>query len=119
MIPIEWKVRSMANFEGLVESLVHCFGYFCEDAIAWAAGVDVESAPTPWFERAEEYGERAWRLAGKSIAVVCWDCGNGWMDILTVEPLHTADPAEFRRAAVEFYSRLEKAMQDSDLNGGN
>jgi len=108
----------MDDFEDVVDDIVRSFGFFYEDAIAWAAGIDVESTPTPWFERSEEYGERAWRLVGKDVAVVCWDCGNGWMDILTLEPLWGIDPPEFRAAAVKFYGRLEEAMQDPDFNGG-
>lgn len=108
----------MCDFEGLLNKLVLGFGSVFQDAIAWAAGIDVESAPTPWFQRADEYGESAWLLVGESVAVVCWDCGNGWMDILTLEPLRTADPSDFRAAAVEFYSRLEGAVQNPELNGG-
>jgi len=108
----------VSDFEALLDKLVLGLGSVFQDAIAWAAGIHVESAPTPWFQRAEEYGERAWRLVGESLAVVCWDCGNGWMDILTLEPLRTVDPAEFRAGAVEFYSRLGEAMRNPDLNGG-
>jgi hypothetical protein len=105
------------DIEALLDKLVLGFGSVFQDTIVWAAGIDVESAPTPWFQRVDEYGERAWRLVGASLAVVCWDCGNGRMDILTLEPLRTADPAEFRAAAVQFYSRLGEAMQNPDLNG--
>jgi hypothetical protein len=106
------------DIEALLDKLVLGFGSVFQDAVAWAAGIGVESAPMPWFQRVDEYGERAWRLVGENLAVVCWDCGNGWMDILTLEPLRTADPAEFRAAAVEFYSRLEDAIQNPNLNGG-
>ncbi len=108
----------MSDFEALLDKLVLGLGSVFQDAIAWAAGIDVKSAPTPWFQRADEYGERAWRLVGESLGAVCWDCGNGWMDILTLEPLSAVEPAEFRAAAVEFYSRLGEAMQNPDLNGG-
>ena len=92
--------------------------YF-QDAIAWAVGLDVTTAPTPWFSRAWEYGERAWRVAAGDVAAVCWDCGNGWMDIVTLEPLRPMDPPEFRAAAVRFHERLSAAMQNPDLNGGD
>ncbi len=108
----------MIDFEALLDKLVLGLGSVFQDAIAWAAGIDVKSAPTPWFQRADEYGERAWRLVGESLAAVCWDCGNGWMDILTLEPLSAVEPPEFRAAAVEFYSRLGEATQNPDLNGG-
>ena len=108
----------MSDFEALLDKLVLGLGSVFQDAIAWAAGINVESAPTPWFQRADEYGERAWRLVGESLAAVCWDCGNGWMDILTLEPLSAVEPAEFRAAAGAFYSRLGEAMQNPDLNGG-
>ena len=108
----------MGDFEHLIDDIATA-GLVYEDAIAWAAGIDVESTPTPWFERSEEYGERAWRLVGKDVAVVCWDCGNGWMDIMTLEPLASTGPHEFRAAAVRFYNRLSEAMENPDLNGGN
>lgn len=108
----------MQEFDRLADRIVQGFGLLFEDAVAWAAGIHVESAPTPWFERAEEYGERAWRVVGKEVAVVCWDCGNGWMSLLTLEPLRPVEPATFRAAAVRFFGRLEEAVQDPDLNGG-
>ena len=108
----------MTDFERFLDELTLGLGSVFQDAIACAAGIDVELTPTPCFHRADEYGERAWRLVGGGLAVVCWDSGNGWMNILTLEPLSAVEPAEFRAAAVEFYSRLGEAMQNPDLNGG-
>lgn len=88
-----------------------------EEAIAWEAGIDVESEPTPWFTRAEEYGERAWRVVGEDVAVVGWDCGNGWMAVLTLEPLSVVHPEQFKAMAVKFYERLHEAIEDPDLSG--
>lgn len=39
----------------------------------------------PFWERAEEYGERAWRLVGRRYCVIVWDEGNGWFVPLGVE----------------------------------
>ena len=97
----------------------HLFGLVFQDAIAWAAGLDLDRTPTPWFRRADEYGSRVWRLFGNNLAVVSWDCGNGWMTIMTLEPLTAITPDEFRVAAARFWSRLLEAMDDPDLNGGD
>lgn len=103
----------------IVLLIPHGLLMFFQDAIAWAIGLDVTTVPTPWFNRAWEYGERAWRVVGVDMAAVCWDCGNGWMDIVTLEPLCPMGPSEFQAAAVKFYERLSEAMQNPDLNSGD
>jgi len=40
--------------------------------------------------KADEYGERAWRVKGKWGTVVYWDQGNGWSQPLKIEKLDTA-----------------------------
>ena len=104
--------------EWIVLLIPHGLLMFFQDAIAWAIGLDVTTTPTPWFNRDSEYGERAWRVVAGDMAAVCWDCGNGWMDIVTLEPLRLIGPLDFRAAAVKFYERLSEAMQNPDLNGG-
>ena len=103
----------------IVLLIPHGLLMFFQDAIAWAIGLDVTTVPTPWFKRAWEYGERAWRVVGVDMAAVCWDCGNGWMDIVTLEPLRHMGPSDFKAAAVKFYERLSEAMQNPDLNSGD
>ena len=109
----------MCDVDKLADQLEVASGSIFQDAVAWAVGIDVDSTPTPWFHRASEYGERAWRAVGNTIAAVCWDCGNGWMDIVTLEPLRPMGPLEFRAAAVRFYERLSDAMENPDLNSGD
>jgi len=41
--------------------------------------------------RAEEYGERAWRMKGSRHTVVVWDEGNGYYNIIAVEECHHDD----------------------------
>jgi hypothetical protein len=33
---------------------------------------------SPFHERAEQLGERSWRINGELFDVVYWDCGNSW-----------------------------------------
>lgn len=40
-----------------------------------------------YWESAEEYGERAWRIAGENYSVIVWDEGNGYFEPLGVEIL--------------------------------
>ena len=54
-----------------------------------------------WQERAEEYGERAFRIKGESLDVVYWDIGNGWSSIITALP-HSGNEA----VIAEFWNRL-------------
>ena len=35
---------------------------------------------TKYYERALEYGERAWRVKGKKKEIIVWDAGNGWYE---------------------------------------
>ena len=63
-----------------------------------------------WHERAEEYGERAWRVKGESADVVYWDVGNGWSSIITVLA-HTGN----ENAVVEFWNRLIGIAPDGEL----
>lgn len=36
-----------------------------------------------YFERAPEYGDRAWIVEGRRRTLIVWDEGNGWYSILT------------------------------------
>jgi len=38
-----------------------------------------------FFERAEEYGWRAWRVKGSKQTLIVWDVGNGWYSIIRKE----------------------------------
>jgi len=38
-----------------------------------------------YFERAPEFGERAWRIRGRKYTIVVWDDGNGWFTPIGVE----------------------------------
>lgn len=39
----------------------------------------------PYWQPAEEYGERAWRIIGSKLSVIVWDDGNGWFTPMGVE----------------------------------
>ena len=77
---------------------------FQDDAISMAAQAE------GWHDRAAEYGERAWRVSGANVDVICWDVGNGWSSIMTVIP---HDGNESR--PVEFWQRLLEVAPDGEL----
>ena len=54
---------------------------FQDDTIGRIVG-----SPHIYYHRAEEYGERAWRINGENVDVVYWDVGNGWSSIISVIP---------------------------------
>jgi hypothetical protein len=92
-------------------------GIFYEEAIVRAVGLVPRHEVSPWFSRVEQYGERAWRVAGPELAAVCWDCGNGWMTMITLEPTRAVDPDQFRALAVGFWQRLFEAVEAPAFSG--
>jgi hypothetical protein len=48
----------------------------------------------PFHDRAEEFGERCWRINGELFDVIYWDTGNGWavMQHVIIHGPVSADP---------------------------
>jgi len=45
----------------------------------------VKGGKNCYWERAEEYGERTWRIKGNKLSLIVLDEGNGWSSPLGVE----------------------------------
>ena len=65
------------------------------EAISWAAESE------GYHERAEDYGERAWRVKGQNLDVIYWDTGNGWSEIMEIIP-----KSEIRDYVQEFWNKV-------------
>jgi hypothetical protein len=38
---------------------------------------------TEYYEKAPEFGERAYKAIGNKKTLILWNCGNGWYQIIT------------------------------------